>query len=145
MMMVAITGTRQGLSLQQKATLELWLAFHPLNCLCHGAAYGTDEYLAVRANEGTHVIAFPCNLKGQTSEKAIQASDEVFDAEPPLERNRAMVDYAMELIAFPRLMEEEQRSGTWATIRYARRRNVPVTIFWPDGTTTKSNLQESSQ
>jgi hypothetical protein len=32
---------------------------------------------------------------------------------------------------------EERRSGTWATVRYARKTGKPVVIFWPDGTVTE--------
>lgn len=33
-------------------------------------------------------------------------------------------------------MEEEQKTGTWYTIRYARKQNKQIVIFWPDGTIT---------
>jgi hypothetical protein len=52
---------------------------------------------------------------------------------PPLDRNKMMVDDCEALIATPRLMVEELRSGTWSTIRYARKCRKPVHIVWPDG------------
>ncbi len=52
---------------------------------------------------------------------------------PPTDRDRLMVDDCEALIATPRLMVEELRSGTWATVRYARKQRKPVHIVWPDG------------
>ena len=68
---------------------------------------------------------------------ALDMSDEVRDPLPYLERNRAIVDACDILIACPKGMQEEQRSGTWATVRYARRRDRPIVIVWPDGTVTR--------
>jgi len=49
-----------------------------------------------------------------------------------LERNKDIVDTGYHiLLAAPQEMEEELRSGTWATVRYARTEEVPVKVFWP--------------
>lgn len=57
----------------------------------------------------------------------------------PLEylvRNRAIVDASNTLFAAPQ-GAEEQRSGTWSTVRYARRKgNVNIRIIWPGGGST---------
>jgi hypothetical protein len=37
-------------------------------------------------------------------------------------------------LACPRGYTEELRSGTWATIRYARKTGVPYVIIFPDRT-----------
>jgi len=39
---------------------------------------------------------------------------------PYLSRNRAIVDETEMLIATPAEFTEQQRSGTWSTVRYAR-------------------------
>lgn len=57
---------------------------------------------------------------------------------PYLERNAAIVQSTLELIATPGETVEQVRSGTWATIRQARRRRRPTTIVWPDGTYTET-------
>lgn len=134
MSLVAITGTRKGITLKQRATFELWLGFGKVGTLCHGAAIGADEEIAIRCKEfGCKLLAFPCNIASQQSKKAIEISDEVFDEEPPLTRNRNMVDYALSVMAFPATMAEEMRSGTWATIRYANKKGINVQMFWPNG------------
>jgi hypothetical protein len=48
---------------------------------------------------------------------------------PYLERNHDIVDQTDTLIAAPRTNEEEQRSGIWATVRYARRIGRPIIIL----------------
>lgn len=52
------------------------------------------------------------------------------DWEP--KRNHDIVDATEWLIATPKKFEEI-RSGTWATVRYAKKVKKPVTIIWPDG------------
>lgn len=54
-------------------------------------------------------------------------------AETPTDRNRAIVDGCEVLIACPREPSEEPRSGTWATIRYARTVSRAVVVVYPDG------------
>lgn len=51
-------------------------------------------------------------------------------------RNHDIVDETELLLATPGLSYEEQRSGTWATVRYARNCDRSVVVFWPDGHTT---------
>ncbi len=45
-----------------------------------------------------------------------------------LDRNRDIVAAVSILIAAPETDIEEQRSGTWATVRYARKKGIPVVI-----------------
>ena len=49
---------------------------------------------------------------------------------PYLERNHDIVDVSHLLIACP-AGPETLRSGTWATVRYARKTSVPVIILEP--------------
>lgn len=51
-----------------------------------------------------------------------------------LARNRAIVDAVDTLFAAPK-GEEEIRSGTWSTVRYARRKGINIRIVMPDGNT----------
>lgn len=52
------------------------------------------------------------------------------------DRNHDIVNSCEHLVAAPPAMFELKLSGTWDTIRYARQVGRPVTIVWPDGTTT---------
>ena len=54
----------------------------------------------------------------------------------PLIRNRDIVRETAVLIATPEQTIEQLRSGTWATVRYARKMNRPTVLIFPDGTLT---------
>lgn len=53
---------------------------------------------------------------------------------PFLDRNHAIVDACDFLIAVPSDSHERKRSGTWATIRYARKQGKRIYLVMPDGT-----------
>jgi hypothetical protein len=59
--------------------------------------------------------------------------DESLPPLPYLERDKVIVEVSKILIATPRMMIEEVRSGTWATVRLARKRNRTIHIVYPDG------------
>lgn len=63
-----------------------------------------------------------------------QNTSVVLPPEPYIERNHAIVDQTVMLLATPKTRAEERRSGTWATIRYARQALRWIVIVWPDGT-----------
>ena len=46
-----------------------------------------------------------------------------------MDRNQRIVDVSVDLTAFPLDSTERQRSGTWATVRRARKANKPVIIL----------------
>lgn len=144
-MRVGFTGTREGMSLEQADQLCLMLLalssghneFH------FGGADGADcEALLLALGNGylaASIHVHPC--PGVTLEKlrdAVHGWDgdgftadrfvwhEVF---PPLVRNRDIVRDVEVLIAAPRHDREEKRSGTWATVRYARQARKPVVML----------------
>jgi hypothetical protein len=75
----------------------------------------------------------PCNHKSRAWNDG--ASD-VMNVKSPLERNKDIVRDSNLLVAAPPTSEEIKRSGTWHTIRHARKMNVPKVIVWPDGSLT---------
>jgi hypothetical protein len=141
MIILGFTGTRKGLTEEQRNLLRLKLSAPmpgsnpPLlraYALHHGGALGADDtahWLALELQLAVHV--WPSNIPNQ---HATLGGEYVrHDEAPPLERNHTIVDQCDELIACPGEMEEVLRSGTWATIRYARRIGKPITIIYPDG------------
>src|SRR5687767_7025732 len=98
----------------------------------HGGAVGADSE-AHRAAPWCPITVHLCS-ESRRLEFAGQVGVTIIDPLPPLVRNRVIVDSTDRLIAAPAGFAEEQRSGTWATVRYARRQGKPITIVWPDGT-----------
>lgn len=114
-MNIGFTGTRKGMSKEQIRQLEdvlVWLMddsrsqdFH------HGAAEGADSQAAdISFKIGYFEIPHPAG-------------------NDPLGRNKKIVELSDVLIAAPATNIEELRSGTWATVRYARAAKLPVIML----------------
>ena len=56
----------------------------------------------------------------------------LYPPKPYMKRNQDIVDASQGLIATPH-GPEEVRSGTWATIRRARKKGIPICIVYPNG------------
>ena len=94
----------------------------------HGDCVGADDEAQRVAREcGFLIFAHP---PLSDDYRAFARYDWRCPAKGYLERNRDIVDQASFLLAAPSTPDEQQRSGTWSTVRYARSRFVPVTILW---------------
>jgi hypothetical protein len=133
-MKIAFTGSRQGMTPEQKITFSRLLYEVGAQLLIHGDCIGADadaHGLAMEA--GAEVWKRPCNI--ETQRAFSEGGEIVAKPEDPLSRNKKIVDDGEQLIACPASFQEELRSGTWSTIRYAKRNNCMITIIWPDGRT----------
>jgi hypothetical protein len=125
---VGFTGTRKGMTEFQKTELKRFLqkyggTFH------HGGCIGADaEAHAIAGRLGYHIVMHPSYFPRL---QVPCIPDERREPLPPIVRNHNIVDESFALVACPGTMEEELRSGTWATIRYARKLEKPVTIIYP--------------
>lgn len=156
------TGARGGMTpMQRRAALEYLKADWPSRFM-HGGAEGADDeidelvapiYWENAAAEdhllsdllrvGRPVIVLPTDgtrqamWEGEKTElgppKAFSALREVWGPSEPLMRNRIIARRCTRLLACPSQATEVKRSGTWATVRYARADGKPVTIVLPDG------------
>lgn len=100
----------------------------------HGDCIGSDY----RANSVARKlrITTECFPPSDESKRAFAKVDITHDARPYLERNRRIVLASDIMFAMPKTAVEETRSGTWSTVRYVRRQNMPLIIVWPNGTHT---------
>lgn len=107
----------------------------------HGCAPGSDFQAAIIAREwGLVVIGHPGKSKrGGVLSNLTAANHLTLPPQEYLKRNHTIVDRGNMLVAAPRNGMEEQRSGTWATIRYARKLKRPIYIVWLDGNITQEN------
>ena len=70
-------------------------------------------------------------------DKALKGKNIVYDKKPYLERNKKIVNCCDILIAAPKQINEVLRSGTWSTIRYAKKIGIEVFIILPNNLTFK--------
>lgn len=132
-MHVGFTGTRDGMTLAQRKTLSRLVAEHVKGewVAHHGDCKGADAQFHAGAKKlGARVVGHPPT---DPTHRAFCDFDEARPAAPYLTRNQAIVDAADLMFATPREMTEQQRGGTWATIRMARRARKPIFVVLPDG------------
>jgi hypothetical protein len=134
-MNITFTGTQKGITHLQhqmlKKTLQEINTKNEDVVLLHGDCIGADA----AAGEICEELNIPVHIYNIVNKRAYSKYNNYVHHEmPPLERNRLMVDFGSALIACPGEKKEILRSGTWTTIRYARRVNKPIIYIWPDGT-----------
>jgi len=147
-MTVAFTGTRAGMTEnQQRELIEALNELKPVVAY-HGNCIGADTnfhtmIIAWRNVTGNKCLieVYPCDIINQQS-TCCPTADIINPIERPLVRNRLMVDRCDVLIACPRTMEEELRSGTWATIRYARKLKKRIVFLRPELSTLEEIFDE---
>lgn len=136
-MKLGFTGTREDITCEQHKTLCEWIKSHAheITEFHHGCCIGADSEAAVVVQSWAKaaIHAHPSTLRSLTGNVALQFADVVHDRKPPLERNQDIVDACDMLIATPKTDHEELKSGTWATVRRARKAGKPVVIIRPDG------------
>lgn len=126
---VGFTGTQLGMSKKQKKELKKWLEEHKIQEFHHGDCVGADEQAHNLAKElGIKVVIHPPTVPDK---RAFCEGGTILPKHDYLERNKHIVDATNLLLAAPKEMEELLRSGTWATIRYAKKTGKEVTIFYP--------------
>lgn len=126
-MKIGFTGSRWGMSNQQKYTLEDLLRAIKPEEFHHGDCVGADAE--------AHRIALMLNIPviihppGNPTNRAFCDGGTVLPTAPYNTRNHGIVDDTDILIAAPQSEEQVIRSGTWATIRYATKINRRVEII----------------
>ncbi len=136
-MRAGFTGTRNGMTWKQKAAFATYIHDHPeITEFHHGDCAGSDEDAHNRLHYGIYTITHPPE---NPARRAFTDADETRPPKPYLERDRDIVDETDILIATP-AGPETLRSGTWATIRHARKTGKPVLIINPDGSTSLETL-----
>jgi hypothetical protein len=129
---VGFTGTRQGMTEAQKSTLRALLdggagEFH------HGDCVGADSQAHDIANEcGYSIVLHPPTDHSQRAWRKVPLHMER-PKKPYLDRNKEIVRETASLIAAPAEPEEQLRSGTWSTVRFARKQRKAVFLILPDG------------
>lgn len=126
---IGFTGTRLGMSPNQKEWLREYLTKHPCE-FHHGDCIGSDEQAHIIAKNADCEIHIHPPIDDIF--RAYCAGGTIHPKKEYLERNRDIVDSCHILIACPRSHIEEQCSGTWATVRYARKIGRSINIIYPE-------------
>lgn len=141
MFKVGFTGTQAGCTSAQKAMLRLRLSImREQSAQCefhHGDCIGADEDAHTEAVAAFFITV--CHPPLAVGKRAFTKNDFVRQNKEYLDRNRDIVDETYGLIACPKGMEE-LRSGTWSTVRYARKLKRPILIIHSDGNCTFENV-----
>jgi len=136
---VGFTGTSKGASDFQLKGLEERLKklkedgfdeFH------HGLCIGADEQAAkIAKGLGYRVVAHPGFSKKHPESLLYRSefaeNDEVLEAKAHIDRDHDIVDSVEYMLATPLQRDEQTRSGTWTTVRYARKQNRPTDVILP--------------
>jgi hypothetical protein len=132
-MKIGFTGTRYSMTINQRVVLrqDLLPSYGPGE-LHHGDCVGADA----QAHQIACAALFRIISHPPTNpvKRAFCKADEEREPRPYLERNYVIVRDTELLIACPGELTEQLRSGTWSTVRYARRLGRPVVLVFPDGT-----------
>ncbi len=133
---VGFTGTQQGGTPVQVEALANLLYLLDFDEGHHGQCHGADEqFHNLLCTMGKHVIVHSpintsrmFNIHGEDLYHCILREPKAY-----LRRNHDIVDETDILIALPKGYTEELRSGTWATVRYARKKGRKIYMIKPDG------------
>ena len=129
---IGFSGTRDNINEKQKNALRNVLNYYNATEFHHGDCVGADsEFHDIVAQLlGAKIIIHP---PINNVLRAFKNSDNIMIEKDYLQRNRDIVDVSDLIIAIPKELREQKKSGTWATIRYARKIKVPVIMIAAGG------------
>lgn len=139
---LGFTGTREGMQLAQFGAIRNLILGWDVLQFNHGDCMGADgeaHYLIREALPRCNIIIHP---PIDPAHRAWCEGDIELVPQPYLKRDYRIVNDSDVMIATPKGMKEEGRgSGTWATIRCAKKRMRELYIVYPDGSIEVHNGQ----
>lgn len=149
---IGFTGSRHPMTPRAKISLHVTLdelleatQFSSIpTCFHHGDCVNGDEDAAMLAKALGYLVhahpPFDDKLRAFS-----EFNDVIHAPKDYIARNHDIVNVSRILIATPITMNEVNRSGTWATIRYARQLKRELCIIFPDGTTKWENSDSANE
>lgn len=138
---VGFTGTshHDGMNDFQHDSVERLLKWlHPKK-VHHGDCVGADYHFDVITKRlGIYRVLHPPT---DDKKRAFCKTEEERVPYPYLVRNKHIVNETKVLIATPKETEEVLRSGTWSTIRYARKLNRAIALVLPNEVRFEGDIQ----
>lgn len=144
---MGFTGTQNGMTVPQYdsfwALMKFWAGLS--NEYHHGDCLGSDsEFHLWLVEHHTQPIKFVLHPPSNPIKRAFCQYDGLIEIKREryyLDRNKDIVIETDLMIATPKEEQEVLRSGTWATIRYARQLHKPTYIIYPSGEIIKNANQ----
>lgn len=129
---IGFTGTREGMSEKQKEAFAEYISSQTFQEFHHGDCIGSDKEahdIVVKLREDTgKKIKIVLHPPKYTKYRAYCKGDLSLSPKDYLTRNHDIVDVSDVVIATP-LSKEKLHSGTWSTVRYARKKDKKINIF----------------
>jgi hypothetical protein len=136
---LGFTGSRDGMTIDQRFVIQGILIELEPDQTVHGDCTGADAAFDVLCKElDIFREAYPGKDRyGRSPTRAFCDCQIIHPPLPYLVRDKIIAEKSdLGLIACPKGMIEERRSGTWTTVRYARNLNRRVWLVYPDGSLT---------
>ncbi len=131
-MKIGFTGTQRGMTDFQYLNVKLFIQKNSENIseAHHGDCVGADsEFHDIVQTYNLYTSIHP---PINPSKRAFRKGNIIFPEKEYLDRNHDIVNSVDLMIATPGEETEILRSGTWATIRYAKKNNKPIVIIYPN-------------
>jgi hypothetical protein len=137
---IGFTGTRHGMTEEQKKAIKDFFRKNIFHEFHHGDCVGSDkdahdiiDLYRKEENKPIKIVGHPPKYQKY---RANCKCDLMLPPDDYLTRNHNIVDVSDILVATPD-SKEKIHSGTWSTIRYARKRDKKIYIFDRHGNLTK--------
>lgn len=132
-MHLGITGTRKGLKEPQFDVIkEFIIEDNTITHFHQGDCKGVDNQVTLMFRDIRPEVWIVRHPPKNTKTQAFGPYDETRKAKDYLVRDQDNVNESQYLWAVPD-KAECIRSGTWTTVRMARKKGIPITIIMPDG------------
>jgi len=127
---IGFTGTRNGMSKEQLDAFKSIIKAKETDEFHHGMCVGSDKQAHdFIKSEEVKIVGHPPSFKKFMAECNCDIFMKPHDY---LKRNKNIVDDTDILIATPDC-KEKVRSGTWSTVRYARKQHKKIYIIHKNG------------
>ena len=134
---IGFTGTKIGFSNKQICLFKNLVNKYSFQEFHHGDCVGADKQAHDIIRNLYPNVKIICHLPINDNLRAFCICDKYKVPKSYLERNRAIVNHTDLLIAISGTVKEQLRSGTWATIRFARKSQKEIRIILPNGAIIK--------
>jgi hypothetical protein len=140
MVTAGFSGTQNGMTVAQVKTFAWLLSKLGVKKFHHGDCIGSDHMAHILAKEQNLYVVVHPPIK-HVKRAFVMDADEVHVPKGYLVRNRDIVNKTAVMIFTPREIDEQLRSGTWSTFRYAIECKRPIYLIQPDGVIKTYNVK----